>query len=303
MGINTYKIKKWYLMLTGKSLLHVPQGLGKAFVPGELKGYYNDLTEKVLRDPLTIQEKRLPKMKNEDGEDVVFATTIFQYGLGCYDLILIDYRPEYEDQFKRCVDWTVSNQDNNGGWNISAFAGERSPYGAMAQGEGVSLLLRAYIHYHNEYYLTLAEKAIKLLLKPIKEGGTSLYNENELYLMEFMGYRCVLNGWIFALFSLYDYLLLQNNSEIKEKYDLTIATLKDHINDYDNGYWTMYDNKNKIASPFYHKLHIAQLEALCLIDDCAVFENYKCKIMNYQKRILNRGKAFVVKVFQKTFGD
>ena len=41
MAINIYNIKKWHKMLTGKSVLHVNQDLGKYFEAKELKGYYN----------------------------------------------------------------------------------------------------------------------------------------------------------------------------------------------------------------------------------------------------------------------
>ena len=43
MAINIYNIKKWYKMLTGKSVLHVNQDLGKYFEAKELKGYYNNM--------------------------------------------------------------------------------------------------------------------------------------------------------------------------------------------------------------------------------------------------------------------
>ena len=40
-------------MITGQSLEHVKQGL-KIYSISEIKGYYNDLTEKVTKDKSTI---------------------------------------------------------------------------------------------------------------------------------------------------------------------------------------------------------------------------------------------------------
>ena len=33
-----YQIKRWYLMLTGKSVWHVNQDIGKCFAKGEVRG-------------------------------------------------------------------------------------------------------------------------------------------------------------------------------------------------------------------------------------------------------------------------
>ena len=40
-------IKRWKDMLTGKSTFNVKQGVGKIYSETEIKGYYNDLTNKV----------------------------------------------------------------------------------------------------------------------------------------------------------------------------------------------------------------------------------------------------------------
>lgn len=302
MAINFFKIKKWFRMLTGKSLLHVEQGIGKAFVPGKLEGYYNDLTNKVLLDPKTLEDKELPKMQNEKGKYVVFATTIFQYGLGCYDLILLNGDLKYIEQFKKCVDWAIDNQDEKGGWDISSFAGKKSKYGAMAQGEGASLLLRAYLYYKNKVYFDGAKKAIDLMLMPLEQGGTSRYSDNELYLMEFMDLPCVLNGWIFSQFGLYDFLLVCNDQKYQELYDQSLNTMKKHLHDYDNGYWSKYDEGKMIASPFYHKLHISQLSAISMIDNDRIWTDCLNTFIKYQTKWWNRKRAFIKKAFQKMFG-
>ena len=39
MAINIYNIKKWHKMLTGKSVLHVNQDLGKYFEANLLYGF------------------------------------------------------------------------------------------------------------------------------------------------------------------------------------------------------------------------------------------------------------------------
>ena len=288
-------------MLTGKSILHVNQGLGKFFQPDKLAGYYNDLTEKVTKDAETLEKQCLPPSYTDDGKLVIFATTILQYGLGAYDLVLQTKDEKYIAQFKRCVDWAFESQDVNGGWDISAFAGKNSVYGAMAQGEGASLLLRANKYYNDERYFLAAKKAIDLMLTPLEEGGISKYAENELFLMEFMDLPCVLNGWIFALFGLYDLTVVCEEEKYKDALQLTLNTLEKHLSDFDLGYWSKYDIEKMITSPFYHKLHIAQLKALIMIEPNSVFSEIMIKFEKYQNSWWNRSRAFIKKVWQKVF--
>ena len=288
-------------MMTGKSIYHVNQGLGKSFQPGELEGYYNDLTEKVTRDSETLEKECLPVFYDENGKQGTFATAIFQYGLGAYDLFLQTKQEIYINQFKKCVDWAYENQDENGGWDITCCKVSKFKYGAMAQGEGASLLLRAGKYYKDDKFVISAKKAIDLMLKPIEEGGTSKYIENELFLMEFVDLPCVWNGWIFALFGLYDINLICDEEKYKKAYDLTLNTLKKHFFEFDLGYWSKYDIEKRIASPFYHKLHIAQLKALVLIDNAPVFSEMLIKFEKDQKSWWKRKRAFLKKACQKVF--
>ena len=80
-NINKYNIVKWYKMLTGKSILHVNQGIGQVYSKKEIGGYYNDLTEKVLRGD-NFEGVEIPKIKTEMGKEIIFPVAVFQYGLG-----------------------------------------------------------------------------------------------------------------------------------------------------------------------------------------------------------------------------
>ena len=87
MSISIYKIKKWYKMMTGKSIYHVNQGVGTCYSKTEIAGYYNDLTEKVTKDDPNIL---VPKYHVDTGEEIYFSIGIFQYGLAAYDLFFED---------------------------------------------------------------------------------------------------------------------------------------------------------------------------------------------------------------------
>ena len=298
MGLSIYNIKKWTRMLTGRSIEHVNQGVGIIYSLSEVKGYYNDLTEKVTKGK-NYNEVKLPVLKTENGLDILFPIAIFQYGLGAYDLFLLKKENIFLDKFKICVDWTFDNQQKDGSWNNFFFEQPDAPYSSMAQGEGVSLLVRAYKEYNDEKYFLAAKKAINFLITPIENGGTTKYVNNEVFLQEFTNKPTVLNGWIFSLFGLYDYLKIVNDEKISDIYNRSVQTMIKHMKDFDNGYWSKYDINCIIASPFYHRLHIAQLKVMYEITGVIIFRDYFKNWIGYTKKPFNRYRAFVVKAMQK----
>lgn len=297
-NLNMYNISKWSKMLAGKSILHVNQGVGKIYAKGQIKGYYNDLTEKVLKDKNT-SSTYIPRIMLETGAEVLFPTAVFQYGLGAYDLYLLEKQDVFLKKFKLMAEWALNNQEENGAWNNFFYIYPEAPYSAMAQGEGASLLIRAYNEFGEEKYLSAAKKAINFMLTPIEDGGTTLYQEKDIIFQEFT-HRCtVLNGWIFALFGLYDYIVISNDAQAKDVLERTLFCIKAKLNEFDNGYWSMYNTEGMITSPFYHSLHIAQLNVLYDLFEIESFKEYANRWTVYQDHWFNRKRAFTVKAIQK----
>ena len=59
-------------MLTGKSVWHVNQEIGKCIAKGEVSGYYNNMTEKVMKIPELLDGDELPKLNLEGGKFTYF---------------------------------------------------------------------------------------------------------------------------------------------------------------------------------------------------------------------------------------
>ena len=299
MAINRYNIRHWWLMLTGKSADHVDQNLGKSFKPGELAGYFNDLTNKVTIQKEILETDAVPLVRGMNGKDIEFPTAIFQYGLGAYDMYLQTGEDVYKKKFMNCVDWTEAHLEEKGGWNNFFVLYPKTPYGSMCQGEGASLLLRAYKLIGDNKYISLAKKALDFMLVPLEEGGTARYEGEDLFLHEFQPRAVVLNGWIFSVFGLYDMIQVCDDEKYRDAYEKTIATLKKELPKYDNGYWTIYDMEKRIASPFYHNLHIAQAEALFLATGDTIYDEYAKRWKKFQKSKIKYMRAFVKKAMQK----
>ena len=184
MAISLYKIKKWGKMFLGNSALHVIQNEGKCWSKEEIKGYYNNLTEKITR--FGFPHGTIPTYPNENGEIIEFSIGIFQYGLAAYDLFLLNNDHAMLKDAIMCAEWAITNQKTNGAWDTFSKEYPDHPYSAMAQGEAISLLARCYQHNSKSEYISAIKKAKDFLLTSDADGGVSRYTKNgDLYLLEF----------------------------------------------------------------------------------------------------------------------
>lgn len=291
-------IRKWFRMVTGRSILHVNQGPGKHYSLTEVKGYYNDLTGKITKDKRAA-ENYIPKQKKAKNDEFAFSIEIFQYGLAAYDLFLETNEEIYKEKFLLMVEWAMNNQKDNGGWNTFVERHPEHPYSAMAQGEGISLLVRAYVLTQDDLYLAAAEKAFNFMKLPVEEGGTTLYTDDLVLLQEYTHLPTVLNGWIFALFGVFDYYLMTKDEDVNKFFDYNVRSIASALPQFDNGYWSKYDIDQKIASPFYHQVHIAQLRVLSELTNNKTFTEFADKWEGYASKRKNRRKAFWRKARQK----
>ncbi|MCI9141337.1 MAG: thioredoxin [Lachnospiraceae bacterium] len=297
MGLSLYKIRKWTNMICGNSVYHVNQGIGKCYSKDTVAGYYNDLTEKVTR--FGFENDSVPITTIDSGEKIYFPGAIFQYGLGAYDLYLINNDESSLRKMLNCADWAVHNQQPDGGWDTFSFENPEHPYSSMAQAEGISLLIRAHIQTNKEMYFDTAKKALHFMLTPIAEGGTTLYIGEDILLYEYTYEPLILNGWIFSIWGLYDYCKYTEDSKIQHVLDTTISSLKKKIPEFDMKYWSKYEDGKRICSPFYHRLHIAQLSIMYDLFGDHIYKEYAEKWEKYLNNFWKPKRAFLKKAMQK----
>jgi 3-methyladenine DNA glycosylase Tag len=103
----------------------------------------------------------------------------------------------------------------------------------MAQGEGISLLIRANHISHNEKYEKAIHQAYKYMIIPIEEGGTTKYDGDQVYLYECPADPLILNGWIFSLWGIWDY--------VKEYRDIDASKVVSKDNKYFRKVFHKYD--------------------------------------------------------------
>lgn len=287
-------------MLTGQSIYHVNQSIGEHFSKDKIYGYYNNMKEKVLKAPNFVDSDDLPSLKYGGGKEFYFPVGIFQYAFGLLDLFLESKDSRYKIKFKQCADWALDHQLVSGAWDNFSYYYPNNPYGAMAQGEGASLLLRAYKLYEEIKYLDAAKKAIDYMLISKEHGGCTSFSGSDVIFLEYPHRKAVMNGWIFAWWGLYDYVLATgDDGTYKNLMNMSLTSLISYMPQFRNKYWSIYDLEGRIASPFYHNLHIAQMQAMFMITGNKVFYDYAECWRNQQHNPICKCRAFIRKSVQK----
>lgn len=268
---------------------YVPQLMGRNFQPGEPGGYYNDFSQKALQH------------RDDIGGLIATANPvdIAQSCLGFHEIWLATTQRQHLERSIQLADWLVAHQ-KDGRWEFrfSWFYGLRPPWiSAMAQGEGISALLRVHRATGDERYVASARAALEPFRREIEQGGVRItLRKGEVFFEE---YPCdppshVLNGFVFALWGLYDYALYLKDPEAEELFQAGVLTLASWLPDYDLGYWSTYDlfpfRIRFVAHPFYHQLHIVQLEALFLLTGRATFRETAQRWESYGRRWTCRWK-------------
>ena len=291
--------KRWFYILSGKSNTAIKQDEGKFYKKDDIAGYYNNLMGKVNNET-PLDENGIPLTQIGDNEFVHFPIAIFQYGLGSYDCYLAGKDNKYLDALKKIADWGVENQDSRGAWDcFGPLKSSKYTVSSMGQGEGASVLIRAYTAFNDKQYLNAAKKAVDFMLTEISNGGTAIRNEDSLYLEEYPQNppRSVMNGWIFSLFGIYDLSIVEKS--YLDEFELSSKTLSRTIDNYDNGYWSLYDLEKRVASPAYHTLHIALLNVMYDLTEDETYKNKAEKFRRYELKQLNKIRAIAKKFIQK----
>lgn len=297
------RLKKWSRYAMGNSYQHVPQGIGRAFAPGKLEGYYNDLTGKARWTGNTGRHG-VPTVKTDTNPAYEMPIVIFQWALGNWDSALLGEISDGRDRLMAAARWAHKNMDEKGGWECwrDLQRPTISYYSAMAQGEGLSVLARAALIDPDGPWLATAKRAYDFLLNSGREGLTRQFGDI-VALEEYPGdsFPSVLNGWIFSLVGIYDLGIISGDKGIQAKAKDLAGSVSKALPLYDTGYWSTYDIGKNITSPFYHDLHVAQLRALAMLFPAQAdnFNRTADRFEAYSKKRINRARAIVVKICQK----
>lgn len=298
-------IRRWWQIVRGGSYWHRPQATGHLFDPNRLAGYGIDLTGKVPY-PGARDREGAPLARMPSGRLAVFPTTVFQLALGHWDLWVASAgnEPSHLEAFRRLCDWACAKQDSRGGWPIYPMLRleSASPYSALSQGQAVSCLVRASDAFGDTRFAAAAAAAFDCLVTAIPAGGTARrLPGGGMVLEEYPAEPpiTVLNGWIFALLAVHEARLF-GLPGAAEAYAASEPALAGSLRRFDAGIWSRYDTSGNLASPFYHRLHVAQLTVLeRLQPERATYHYYRGRWGRQSASSPNTAFAVAWKAFQQ----
>jgi len=210
--------------------------------------------------------------------------TVAQYGLYNLQQYSAGGSVVHLSRARACVQWLRHNftdwREKIGAWVFDFdlnFYGLQAPWiSGMAQGQGISLLLRYHQHEPLERLQETTSRALQAFYHSVAEGGVvSSFPDGALVFEEFTTQppSHVLNGHIFALLGIYDYAAYWQDKAAHELFEVSVRGLARNLDLYDTGYWNYYDlhPRRRLASPMYMKVHVQLLRILADLSGHAQF--------------------------------
>ena len=240
----------------------------------------------------------------EGEEYVYFPITIGQMGLAIFHTWLKSGKEEDRQRFLHYPRWFETNAEEShkhgARWLTKVPLPQYHNLGpwqsAFSQARAINILLRGYQLTGNEDWADLAKLALQPFTLPVEDGGVTSMIKTAPFYEEYTAElpTMVLNGMIFALFGIYDYLRVFPEDKIAaELFKTGIQTIEDILPVYDLGYWSRYNlcqaewyPEIDPATIQYQRLHIAQLKVLYKITEIPTFQKYT-QIFQKQDTFIN----------------
>lgn len=236
-NINSQELKEYYFVFEDdlKKLNRLIAGFDENGIP--LNTTYIDVEEKKLH---------------------YYPISIGQYALAIFHNWLQTGSTEKKEHFLRIADWfyntRIDYEELGTFWLTNVPKPEhqitQAWKSAFSQSRALSVLLRAWQLTNNNKYLEVCKKALVLFTKDISEGGVAIRrNAGETFYEEYVAEypTRVIDGHIFSLFGLYDFVRavpaeLDPASHLlaKKLFDEGVEGLANQWQKLDLGFWIRY---------------------------------------------------------------
>jgi len=306
---TAYLVRDFIQLLRGKDYFRQRLGLGNYFK--DSRSYYVDFSKKAYWKGPTSEDGipllLVPRLERH----IQFPGMVIQYGLGSLEAFIQTGDQKYLDRADGVAVWLEKNVNpefyyRNYFLELEPQDSYYSDNSAMTQGLAMSFLLRV-LQCRNEgdpsgKITALVQGLYRNMCKSITDGGTAVYGEDgTVYFCETCSHHKtqILNGWIFAIFALFDYQRHFKDADSAALLEKTMQTLEARIGFFirDNG-WSYYDDMSRLCSPIYQNLHIDLLEALCRLRPSAALEQAKARL-KAGNTALNITRYTLQKIVQK----
>jgi heparosan-N-sulfate-glucuronate 5-epimerase len=272
--------------------------LGLASDPTSVRGYPIDFRVKAESPKWTPPDGTPP------GNEFVYVA---QFGLGAYERWVMGEGEQWLQTAIEIARYLVAQQRTDGSWLNRADFEHTFPVKApwrsgMAQGEGASLLVRVHTETGDATYADAARRALAPLGRAREDEGTLAWIDGRPWPEEYPTRRpsYVLNGAIFAWWGMRDVGVGLGDADATAAFETGVDTLAATLPRFDTGSWSVYSlyphPVKNVASPFYHTLHITQLEATQRLAPRSEIEEIRRRWVAYRESPMLRRRAIAEKV-------
>jgi len=216
--------------------------------------------------------------------------TVAQYGLQAASNEIATGRRADRADALLAADWLVRRQRAGGGWRypfaftIAGFAPLRAGWvSAMAQGQAMSLLWRAYRLRPKAAYRRAAVRALRPFLRPVRGGGVVADFDGVPWYEEYPTTpgSYVLNGYLFSLLGLYD--VSPWSATARRLFARGVASLRARIGRFDRPGGSYY-LPGAPASGYYNRVHVDLLGAIDYLRPSPRLQRYRARWWVYTVR-------------------
>lgn len=205
------------------------------------------------------------------------------------------------DRARVQADWLVASQEQGGSWAgcwLMRFSNPkyrwlRAPWAsALACGQAISALLRAWELFADERYRVSAEAAYRGLHD--SRDGAQLCSEmdDELWYEEYPAEPPlrVLNGHVYTLLGVLDYARVSGDPEAEARWRRAASTVLAHLGDFDLGYWSAYDLRwrEPVTVHYQKNIHVPQLRVLAALTGEPAFGAMADRWERYSHSLISR---------------
>ncbi len=247
-----------------------------------------------------------------DKDYVYFPISIGQMGLSIFHSYLKTQSDGDRQRFLKFADWFYHNAEEDEKLGIRWLTDVALPQyknpgpwqSAFSQSRGLSILLRAYQLTNDESFAAMARKALISFTWAVEKGGVTSYTNWGPFYEEYTASvpTLVLNGMIFALFGVYDFVrVFPDDARARKIFDDGVETLVQILPQYDLGFWSRYNlckanwyPKVDPSTLGYQRLHVAQLKVMYALTNQPVFKTYADRFLK-QENIFNMMRMYIVK--------
>jgi|GEM_PF-4942577 len=251
----------------------------------QLGPYYVSLSNKLNEKFDQVDEQGGPVMLGADGRMHYAPIKHAHKALTNYEAYFNTGEQKYCEIFLETVDSIIAHGKDGvaNSWiyehYCAHYAGQQVPWlHAMAQGQIIALLCRAYVVTNDDRFLTFAKRAVIPFTRDVKDGGVrSVDPVRGIFYEEYAFHEDnkqhhTLNGMMSALMGVFDLWKTTQEQAYKKIFDDGITTIRNNLMSYDYPFCSSYDlrfehGQSPVMQPRYNSVHVAHLKIM------AVFTN------------------------------